>query len=270
MEHLHTSLSSSDDTWRPIFSAAEVAAGQHLALPLVPRGDERRAHPRVPIMLAAEVRHGTETTVVATQDLSEAGACITTSDALPVGSEVEVDVELPNRNEPARVKAEVRWNRGGKAGLLFRSGSVAAIAAFVGSVLAAPVAMASTQAVVPQFDPDADIVLDMKAGGERPDEYAVMQAFEQQYGSFDECVAEAKNGRNKTLPGDVDVEVLLNPEGSQPLGINAKLDKSVDKHSLRECLRSAVAAAEYPAYDGPPVVVTFNFELDPGTVWEEE
>ena len=75
---------------------------------------------------------------------------------------------------------------------------------------------------------------------------------------------------NETLPGDVDVEVLLNPKGHEPLGINAKLPRQVDKSSLRECLRGAVAAAAYPSYDGPPVVVNFSFELDPGTYWEEE
>jgi len=63
----------------------------------------------------------------------------------------------------------------------------------------------------------------------------------------------------------VDV-VLLDPNGSTPLGGNAKLPPETGaKKRLRKCLRSVAAAANYPAYDGPPVVVEFSFELDPGS-----
>ena len=31
-----------------------------------------------------------------------------------------------------------------------------------------------------------------------------------------------------------------------------------------------VAKVDFPKYDGPPVVVEFEFELDPGWVWVEE
>jgi hypothetical protein len=267
MEHLPPSHPLSDTSWRPIFSAAETHAGNGLELSLPLDVDERRAHQRVPVSVAAQVRDDRGAQQVATHDLSISGACISTDIPLEVGSVVEVDVDLPDQ-APARVEAEVRWSRKGRAGIVFRSGAVAAIAAFVGTMLAAPTAEAAKTAV-PTFDPNADVVLDMKAGGERPDEFQITQAFEQQYSSFDECVAAAKKNPNQTLPGDVDVEVLLNPKGHEPLGINAKLPDQVDKRSLRECLRGAVAAADYPSYDGPPVVVTFSFELDPGTYWDE-
>lgn len=269
MEHLPSSRPSTDLSWRPVLAGADASGGRDLPLPLSASEDERRAHARVPVQLAAKVHGPNGSQDLATHDLSEGGACISMDAPLEIGSVVEVDVDLPNQLEPARVKAEVRWARKGKAGLIFRSGAVAAIAAFVGTMLAAPTAMAAKTSV-PTFDPNADVQLDMKAGGERPDEFNLTQAFEQQYGSFDECVAAAKKNPNQTLPGDVDVEVLLNPKGHEPLGINAKLPDGVNKRSLRECLRGAVAAADYPAYNGVPVVVTFSFELDPGTYWEEE
>ncbi|MCR9160601.1 MAG: PilZ domain-containing protein [Nannocystaceae bacterium] len=266
----HTpSRTQADQGWRPILSAAERGAGRHLPLPLAASTEERRAHARIPLHVAATVRGEGRTQTVATQDVSISGVCISTDVPLTVGSEVDVDVALPIRQEPVRVRGQVRWSRKGKAGIVFRSGGLAAVAAFVGSMLLAPTAEAAKTSV-PTFDPNADVVLDMKAGGERPDEFSLTQAFEQQYSSFDECVADAKKNPNQTLPGDVDVEVLLNPKGHEPLGINAKLPAEVDKKSLRECLRGAVAAADYPSYDGVPVVVTFSFELDPGTYWEEE
>jgi hypothetical protein len=268
MEHL-TPRTSTDTSWRPILSAAEDGDGRMLPLPLSESTGERRAHTRIPISVAATVQGAGRTQHVATHDVSLSGACVSMDIPLEVGSEVEVDVNLPIRAQPVKVKGQVRWSRKGKAGIIFRSGALAAVAAFVGSMLVAPTAHAAKTAV-PTFDPNADVVLDMKAGGERPDEFSLTQAFEQQYTSFDQCVADAKKNPNQTLPGDVDVEILLNPKGHEPLGINAKLPDEVNKKSLRECLRGAVAAADYPSYDGPPVVVTFSFELDPGTYWEEE
>ncbi len=262
------SRTQADKSWRPILSAAELGGG-HLPLPLATSTEERRAHTRIPLHVPATIYGEAGAQSVATHDLSISGACISTDVPLSVGSEVEVDVSLPTERAPVRVKGEVRWSRKGKAGIVFRSGGLAAVAAFVGGMLLAPTAQAAKTAI-PTFDPNADVVLDMKAGGERPDEFSLTQAFEQQYASFDQCVADAKKNPNQTLPGDVDVEILLNPKGHEPLGINAKLPAEVDKRSLRECLRGAVAAADYPAYDGVPVVVTFSFELDPGTYWEEE
>jgi hypothetical protein len=144
------------------------------------------------------------------------------------------------------------------------------VAAFVTALLGSTAAHAATRSAVPEFDPNADVVLDMQAGGERPDDYAVLQAFEQQFDEFDLCVESSKNGKDKQLPGDVDVQVLLDPKGERPLGINATLPGKTQKDkNLRECLRTAIAAADYPSYNGVPVVVEFSFELDPGYTIEE-
>jgi len=147
--------------------------------------------------------------------------------------------------------------------------AVAALAAFLTALGGSMTAFAAT--TVPEFDPNADVTLDMEGGSERPDEYLVMQAFEQQFSAFDRCVEAAKNGADVRLPGDVDVEVLLNPKGNRPLGVNAELSDQLEQQQpLRECLRRAVADAKYPGYQGPPIVVDFSFELDPGSVYVEE
>ncbi len=271
MQHgSHTETTASQTSWRAVMSAAERGSGESFSPPLQTKPEERRRHERVAVALPVQLEHEQGSSVVETHDLSESGACIESDGSLDIGQIVEMTVDLPMQVEPARVQAEVRWARKGKVGIVFRSGAVGAIAAFVGTMLGAPTASAAAKTSIPHFDPNADTTVQMDVGGERPDEVRVLEAFEHQYGSFDECVAAAKKGRDRTLPGDVDVEVLLNPKGHTPLGVNATLPNSVDKKSLRECLRSAVAAADYPSYDGPPVVVAFNFELDPGTYYEEE
>jgi hypothetical protein len=125
---------------------------------------------------------------------------------------------------------------------------------------------------IAEFDPNADISLDMdKYGTERPDEYQVQQAFFGQFGAIDECVWAEKDrrGSERQLPGDVALSVKLNPEQSRPFGVNATMPDGLSKaEKLANCLREAAASAPYPTYDGPPVVVDFEMELDPGYVDE--
>jgi hypothetical protein len=128
----------------------------------------------------------------------------------------------------------------------------------------------SVTANVAEFDPNADISLDMdKFGSERPDQYAVQQAFFDQFGALDECVLAEKDrrGDEAQLLGDVSMAVKLNPEHSRPFGVNANMpDAHAESDKLAECLREAAANAPYPTYNGPPVVVDFEFELDPGYI----
>ena len=230
-------------------------------------GAERRAHPRVAVRVPVEIRQAGEVVGGWSEDLSQGGARIAfgPEHQLAVGDRVEMHVRLPGDPDATRVEAEVRWvGEQRKAGVQFRGAGRGKVAAFLAAFLGC-MQVAEADTTVPEFNPNADVVLDMEAGGERPDEFTVLQAFEQQYGQLDQCVAESKNGRDKQLPGDVEVEVLLNPEGERPLGVNAKMPNEVSKNkSLRECLRGAVAAASYPSYDGPPVVVQFSFELESG------
>ena len=130
----------------------------------------------------------------------------------------------------------------------------------------------SVTANIAEFDPTADVAFDLdKYGVERPDEYAVQQAFFDQFGALDECVWAEKDRRHSEdqLLGDVSMAVKLNPEKSRPFGVNATMPEGYDKaKKLNDCLREAAASAPYPTYDGPPVVVDFEFELDPG--YEDE
>src|SRR5437870_3510842 len=56
----------------------------------------------------------------------------------------------------------------------------------------------SVTANVSEFDPNADITLDMdKFGVERPDQYVIQQAFFNQFSALDECVWAEKDRRGK-------------------------------------------------------------------------
>jgi hypothetical protein len=127
---------------------------------------------------------------------------------------------------------------------------------------------------IAEFDPNADISLDMdKFGSERPDEYAVQQAFFAAFDGIGGCVA-AEHERRKTekeFDGDVSVAVKLNPEKARPFGVNATLPSGFENATkLKDCMREEVAKVEFPTYDGPPVVVEIEFELEPEWVWVEE
>lgn len=125
----------------------------------------------------------------------------------------------------------------------------------------------ASMASIASFDPDAAVQFDLEAyGTDRPDQYAIEQAFSTQYGAFDECVASAKKRKKsgKQLPGDVSMAIKLDPKSNKPFAVNAEMPDGVADGRLKDCLRESAAAAQYPKYDGPPVVVKFNFELDPG------
>jgi hypothetical protein len=131
----------------------------------------------------------------------------------------------------------------------------------------------ATMASIASFDPSEDIAFDLEAyGSDRPDQYEIEQAFATRYGSFDDCVAGEKKRRGKDdqLGGDVSMAIKLNPKSHKPFAVNAELPDGSTSKKLNDCLRDAAAAATYPQYDGPPVVVKFNFELDPGSTYVEE
>ncbi len=131
----------------------------------------------------------------------------------------------------------------------------------------------ASMASIASFDPNEDIQFDLEAyGSDRPDQYAIEQAFATRYGAFDECVAAEKKRRRQDaqLPGDVAMAIKLNPKSNKPFAINATLDPGAESKKLNDCLRDAAAAATYPEYDGPPVQVKFSFELDPGSAEVEE
>lgn len=230
---------------------------------------DRREHERFAMRVDMQAHAGGRVIDIASEDLSVGGARVQWSDdqGLRQGQTIAVDVMLPGKSEPLRAEAEVRWTneRQRQGGLKFSKTARVALASFFAGVvgLGSATASANQNATVPGFDPEATVHLDAE-GGERPDEFHLLAAFEQQRQAMDRCVDAAKSDEDQ-LKGWGNMEVLLNPQGKRPLGVNAELDGQHNKNAaLVECLRSATAAAPYPAYDGPPVVVEFNFELDAG------
>jgi hypothetical protein len=237
---------------------------QHAVIP-----DNRRASERFPVVLPVQATTGPALLRGTTSNMSSGGACLELEDTAPeIGSAVKLAFAVPGRPEPIEVEAEVRWTAGEtrrRCGIMFRQGHQRLLAAIVGGLIGAASMTASANTRVPTFDPNADTVMDLDAGGERPDKQQVLDAFSQQYDAIDQCVMNSKPSPDGQLEGDAHVAVLLNPKGATPLGVNAQLPEDIAKNAkLRECLRSAVARADYPSYDGPPVVVEFDFELDPG------
>jgi hypothetical protein len=147
------------------------------------------------------------------------------------------------------------------------------LSALTFALIAATPAISSGTADVPEFDPNAPVNLDKYEGSEWPDENEVTAAFESQYGAFDHCVAAEKERTGKTarLEGEAGMAVLLSPAGKRPMGVNSNVPKKHQRRAeLVRCLRNATASAHYPHYDGPPLVVEFEFEIDPGEEWVEE
>jgi len=231
--------------------------------------DNRRSSERFSVALPVQATTGPASLRGTTSNMSSGGACLELEDTAPeIGSSIKLAFDVPGRPVPIEVEAEVRWHAGEakkRCGVMFRQGHQRLLAALVAGLIGAASMTASANTTVPTFDPSADTEIDMEAGPERPDKQEVLDAFSQQYDAIDQCVVSSKPKMNSTLEGDVQVAVLLNPKGDTPLGVNAELPDNVKKNGkLRECLRTAVAKADYPSYDGPPIVVEFDFELDPG------
>lgn len=231
------------------------------------RRSSERFEMRMPVQADANGRSCTG----ASTNFSSGGACIELEGAQPaIGDAITVRFAVPGLPEQIEVDAEVRWTTPGeqpKLGIQFRAGHQRLLALLVAGVIGAASSTASAAATttVPTFDPAADSVMDMDSGGERPDQQRVLEAFSKRYDAIDACVVDSRGKSEKQMGGEARVAVLLNPKGATPLGVNADLPEPIIKdRRLRECLRAAAANAEYPSYDGPPIVVEFNFELDPG------
>lgn len=233
------------------------------------RDNNRRVHERLPLRVAVRGTHADQTIAGRSEDMSIGGAKIRWSgEATPdVGEEIDVAVDLPGGTEPLTTRAQVRWRgREGTCGIAFDKRAQAVLAAFFAGLCGLSSATAHANCSVPTFDPNADVVI-KDTGSERPDEYAIELAFKRQDAALDKCVKKTK----VKIEGKARMEVLLNPDGAQPLGINAKLPRKLRGNAkLTDCLRGATAAAPFPSYDGPPVVAHLDFEIDPGFDVEED
>ena len=238
-----------------------------------PQGQERRAHERMAVKIPIKASAGGDVFEGESEDMSIGGAKVRWQGErdLAIGDKIAVEVALPGRPEPLRADAEVRWCGGRSVcGIQFGKQAQRAIAAFFAAACGLGASTASAAATVPTFDPNADVVVE-DTGPERPDEFEIQEAFFSQNEALDKCIEKATNGRSFQIQGDAEIEILLNPKGDRPLGVNAALPRGVAKDiGLTECVRRVVASAPYPSYDGPPVVVALAFELDPGMEVEDE
>jgi hypothetical protein len=236
---------------------------------------ERRAHQRYRVRLATEAKGARGKIVCETEDISVGGACVAVDEKAPVavGERMRLRLAVPGTRKHVDLEGEVRWlktaGRRRLAGISFGQSAQVVMGALIAGFVALSGDMVSAESTIPTFDPSSPVDLNKYDGPERPDEFTLMQAFQNQFDDFDRCIEAIKGKSGTQLEGDAKMEVLLNPAGKRPLGINAHLPSSIKKQgALKECLRKATAGAPYPSYDGPPVVVNFEFELDPGETWE--
>jgi hypothetical protein len=133
----------------------------------------------------------------------------------------------------------------------------------------------TVKASVAEFDA-ANVEIDLnKWGTKRVDDYLVQEAFNRSFDGMDRCIVEYKETKGipeeRTLSGDAEFEVQLNPSSARPFAVNAKLtDRALgNDKALTDCLREAVADAGFPTYDGPPQVAEFSIApLDVGYTYE--
>jgi hypothetical protein len=133
----------------------------------------------------------------------------------------------------------------------------------------------TVKASIAEFNPD-DVSIDLdKWGTARVDDWLVQEAFNRSFEGIDRCIVELKQRKrmseDKTLGGNVEFAVKLNPSKERPFAVNATLSngKLSKDEKFKGCLREAVAEAGYPTYDGPPQVAEFYVEpLDPGFEYE--
>ncbi|HEY8039546.1 MAG TPA: TIGR02266 family protein [Polyangiaceae bacterium] len=72
---------------------------------------ERRVHPRVHTAVAVGMTSRSNFYTGLTENFSESGLFVATDEALPVGSRVDLTVDLGDGLPPLSIKGEVRWIR---------------------------------------------------------------------------------------------------------------------------------------------------------------
>jgi len=238
----------------------------------IENGSERRIAERHALPLRVRARQGERSFECQSHDLSTGGVGLQMSSQVPfsAGDSIDMELFLPGINRPIAVEGQVRWSDNGSKktlGVQFTRFKAKMGAAMITSLLAMIPITSSATPEVPEFDPNFTLDLDKYRGEERPNANEVLNAFERQFEAFDQCVRQVKKNDHRIV-GDAEVRVLLNPHDSRPLGINQTLPKKLSNTAkgkrLAKCLRKAIAQAHYPKYNGPPVVVDFEFEIDPG------
>ena len=71
--------------------------------------EEKRKHPRVPVNLPAIYRSGNLTTDAYVSNISQGGAFIACAAVDAIGTQAELLISLPGRNEQVRLVGQVTW-----------------------------------------------------------------------------------------------------------------------------------------------------------------
>ena len=71
----------------------------------------RRQEQRVSVKVGVSYHSESNLFIGFTENISEGGLFLATYDLLPVGEEIEVQLQLPDHKEPIRAQAKVRWHR---------------------------------------------------------------------------------------------------------------------------------------------------------------
>lgn len=72
---------------------------------------DRRQELRVSVKVGVTCSSDSNFFIGFTENISEGGLFLATYDLLPVGEQIELELQLPNHEEPIRTHAEVRWHR---------------------------------------------------------------------------------------------------------------------------------------------------------------
>lgn len=72
---------------------------------------ERRNQQRVAVEVGVTMTSDSNLFVGLTDNISEGGLFVATHELLPVGSELDLEFQLPEDDEPISVRAQVRWHR---------------------------------------------------------------------------------------------------------------------------------------------------------------
>jgi uncharacterized protein (TIGR02266 family) len=111
-ERLRQQLAAQDAAWRAAQEAAQMAAQQAAQQETTRRSDPADKRSTARIAVAVDVSYQTEHNFFMglTENLSEGGLFIATYDSLPLGTELDLTLNLPE-NEPILAHCEVRWVR---------------------------------------------------------------------------------------------------------------------------------------------------------------
>ena len=114
---------------------------------------------------------------------------------------------------------------------------------------------------VPAFDMQAIQKIDAGDASVRLDDFEINKGLRRLDAAFQRCIETADQRSGGQLSaGTVKISFGINGKG-QVVGVNARAPKSIERHGIIPCVRTAVFAYKFPAYDGPTTRVETHFDV---------